>query len=268
MSILTFLGLPGQFGVTLLLFTFILFLAPYLAGLDFGVLRIPDFSEGARRKLKWIGPLTLLVAIFLHIPFLTLAQPEPPANGGEPIAGRDVIPTPLPVDTLENGDGDENPPPDTSQTPPDTSAGDDSGADEPPGDDGPTEVIRNIVTAKIVHTLNPNAPMQARALETVTQNGAVNLTGLVTVASQVAYIVPIEYYLEWIYVSAEGEKVLDNYRTNANYRFKQRKDARVTYYWVEKRIWSDNKGRYVLRVYTRDFGGGYKLEVETSTEVI
>ena len=62
-SILDLLGLPGAFGGTLLVLSLILALAPYFAGLDFGVIKIPDFSPEWRRRLKWLGPFALVFMI-------------------------------------------------------------------------------------------------------------------------------------------------------------------------------------------------------------
>src|SRR5712691_8267570 len=63
------LGLPEQFGVVLLLLALILLLAPYLAGQDLGVIKVPPFTPSSKRILRVFGPLAMLAALFLHVPF-------------------------------------------------------------------------------------------------------------------------------------------------------------------------------------------------------
>ena len=52
MSVFRFLELPAAFGTGLLLFGLILFVAPYLAGGDFGIFRVPRITESGAKKLK------------------------------------------------------------------------------------------------------------------------------------------------------------------------------------------------------------------------
>jgi hypothetical protein len=61
-SILQLLDLPPEFVGVLLLLSLILTLAPYLAGHDFGVLKIPSFSDSSKKRLRIIGPISLLLA--------------------------------------------------------------------------------------------------------------------------------------------------------------------------------------------------------------
>ncbi len=60
--------LPQAFGGLFITFALILTLAPYLAGHDFGILKVPEFGARSRNRLRWLGPLALLAAIFLHVP--------------------------------------------------------------------------------------------------------------------------------------------------------------------------------------------------------
>jgi len=69
------LGIPDQLAITLALLGLILFLAPYIEGADFGILRVPRFSEPLRRTFKRLGPLLLLVPLTLFVP----VWPERPA---------------------------------------------------------------------------------------------------------------------------------------------------------------------------------------------
>lgn len=68
-NIIAMLRLPPNFGYVLLLFTLILFVAPYIFGADFGVFKIPKFPDSSRQILKVVGPITFIVAILLHVPF-------------------------------------------------------------------------------------------------------------------------------------------------------------------------------------------------------
>lgn len=61
-------GLPDSFGVVLLSFSFILLLAPYLSGGDFGIFKIPIFSDKAKRGLKIFGPVLFLLCAVAFIP--------------------------------------------------------------------------------------------------------------------------------------------------------------------------------------------------------
>jgi tetratricopeptide (TPR) repeat protein/uncharacterized membrane protein YhdT len=66
-SIIKLLGLPETFAVVLLTFSFILTLAPYFSGADFGLFKIPRFTDFARKKLKLIGPIVFLVLVTLFV---------------------------------------------------------------------------------------------------------------------------------------------------------------------------------------------------------
>jgi len=45
-------GLPESFGGALLIFFFILSLAPYISGIDVGIFKIPAFKSSTKRRLK------------------------------------------------------------------------------------------------------------------------------------------------------------------------------------------------------------------------
>lgn len=74
-SIITLLGIPEAFGSVLLSLTLILALAPYLAGADFGIFKIPDLNTQSKQTLKWLGPVFVLGSILLFVPLL-----DPKAN--------------------------------------------------------------------------------------------------------------------------------------------------------------------------------------------
>ena len=88
-SILDLIGLPTGFGVTLLVMSLALFLAPYLAGYDFGAIKIPKFPSDWKRRLKWIGPIVLCLMITIHIPFYFFTPgAEPPPHSTDLISNR------------------------------------------------------------------------------------------------------------------------------------------------------------------------------------
>jgi hypothetical protein len=68
-NVLDLVGLPSEFGHVLLVLSLVLALAPFFSGHDFGILKIPNFTDNAKKILKIIGPISLLVAIGLHIKF-------------------------------------------------------------------------------------------------------------------------------------------------------------------------------------------------------
>jgi len=70
MSLLEAMGLPSQFGITLLLFFFILTMVPIFAGKDFGVLKIPEFEDPTKRRLRRLAPILLIGVVLLHLPIL------------------------------------------------------------------------------------------------------------------------------------------------------------------------------------------------------
>ena len=62
-------GLPDSFGVVLLSFSFILLLAPYFSNADFGLFKIPNFTQPAKKWLKILGPVMFLACILSFMPF-------------------------------------------------------------------------------------------------------------------------------------------------------------------------------------------------------
>lgn len=74
MTVLKLWGFPDAFGYTLLMLGLILTLGPYFFGLDFGVLKIPNFGDNIRKYLTFIGPIWLVLAIGLYLPFLPSSE--------------------------------------------------------------------------------------------------------------------------------------------------------------------------------------------------
>jgi tetratricopeptide (TPR) repeat protein len=80
-NVIKFLGIPDAFAVVVLTFIFILCLAPYFSGDDFGLFKIPQFTEVARKRLKIIGPIVFLSLVaLLFIPMISLRSDVNPAN--------------------------------------------------------------------------------------------------------------------------------------------------------------------------------------------
>jgi|LGOV01.1.fsa_nt_gb hypothetical protein len=75
-GILRFIGLPDEFGYLLLVISIVLLMAPYFAGHDFGIFKIPDFKPETRKYLKIIGPLFFVLIIVLHLPIVSKPNPE------------------------------------------------------------------------------------------------------------------------------------------------------------------------------------------------
>ena len=89
-------GIPDTFGVVLLTFAFILLLAPYFSGADFGLFKIPVFGQPAKKWLKIIGPIAFLACAFPFVPVFVaghkvdegaikpVSSPITPANTEQP----------------------------------------------------------------------------------------------------------------------------------------------------------------------------------------
>jgi hypothetical protein len=93
-SVLQRLGLPPEFGVALLVFCFALSVAPYLTGADFGAVKIPSLELSIRRRLRWLGPLALIISILLHLPAIS-GQKSPAGNQ----TGVSAVETADPIET-------------------------------------------------------------------------------------------------------------------------------------------------------------------------
>jgi hypothetical protein len=50
-------------------FALILSLAPYMSGADFGIFKVPFLGQQTQKRLKILGPLSLVLAILLFVPF-------------------------------------------------------------------------------------------------------------------------------------------------------------------------------------------------------
>ena len=69
MNVFDIFRIPSEFGVSLLTLSLILFLSPYFSGVDFGVIKIPKLKIKTKKWLKFVGPILLISAISLFLPF-------------------------------------------------------------------------------------------------------------------------------------------------------------------------------------------------------
>ena len=74
-STYTLLGLPDDFATVLLIVALILALSPYLSGADFGVFKVPSFSDEVRSRLRLLGPLALAGVVLLFLPVWPPSDP-------------------------------------------------------------------------------------------------------------------------------------------------------------------------------------------------
>jgi hypothetical protein len=102
-SLFKILGWPESFTVVLLIFTFILLLAPYFSGADFGVFKIPTFTPSAKRWLKFIGPFLFIICASSFIPIFP-AGDFGQSRHAETNANVRVAATPTPVQQIEDFD--------------------------------------------------------------------------------------------------------------------------------------------------------------------
>ena len=91
-SIIKILGLPEAFTAVLLIIGLILSLAPYFSGADFGLFKIPQFTDTARKKLKIIGPVIFLLLVTLFIPMIHLRAITPSDNANRSNTNGNVSP--------------------------------------------------------------------------------------------------------------------------------------------------------------------------------
>jgi hypothetical protein len=84
-NLVEWMGYPQSFTTTVLILALIFALSPYLAGADFGIIRIPSFPPNARRVLRIVGPLVFLFcAVVLFFPFFDARSGEVVRGQGSP----------------------------------------------------------------------------------------------------------------------------------------------------------------------------------------
>ncbi len=245
MNLRDYLDVGTTFGGTLLGLGLILLLAPYFPGVSFGTIKIPTFPDDIRARLRWIGPIVFVATVAFHVPFIDrnprVVTQTTPAPDSSPIPANappvDVAsPAEKPQNRLENvglaSDGDAG---------------------------------QNEVAVKIVRRREGETPWSAPPLTRLDdESGLVIVTLAITVDSRLLDITPFDYLLEVVLIpdgSEERDEVhLTSYRDNPNYRFVQRADVQRTFWDVDKKIWTDHKGTYVVRVYREGDDGTPRLE--------
>lgn len=83
MSIWTLLGIPNEIGVTLFVVFLALSLAPYLGGLDLGILKIPKISSRQSSLFKLLGPTLLVATLICFLPIFPSQAPTRTACADE-----------------------------------------------------------------------------------------------------------------------------------------------------------------------------------------
>jgi len=78
-STLEVLGVPKEFGSILLILALILLISPYVGGTDWGIFKVPQFSQRTTMVLRWLGPLLFLASILLFVPWRR-GRGKPPAS--------------------------------------------------------------------------------------------------------------------------------------------------------------------------------------------
>ena len=105
-------GLPEGFGVVLLVFFFVLTLAPYMAGADIGVFKVPKLESQTKKLLRITAPIIFSVVILAFIPFWSVqkvASPIEPHVGELPSPTKTTTTNPsVPKDLPQGGDSLEN----------------------------------------------------------------------------------------------------------------------------------------------------------------
>ncbi len=74
MSLLELVGLPSPFGIALLTFSFILTVAPFFGGKDFGIFKIPELEGSNSWRSRLIGPSLLIFAVGIHLPVFPVSS--------------------------------------------------------------------------------------------------------------------------------------------------------------------------------------------------
>ena len=79
-SLFVMSGLPESFGYLCLSVSLVLLLSPYLAGADFGIIKIPSFSPRTSKRLKTFAPFVFVLVAALFIPFFPGPLPTLPPD--------------------------------------------------------------------------------------------------------------------------------------------------------------------------------------------
>ena len=80
----------------------------------------------------------------------------------------------------------------------------------------------------------------------------VKIWGYLKFESDTSYVKPETYYLEWSYFDGKSMSLLSNYKNNKYLEYKRKVEGVDDYYWVTKRIRTENIGDYYFRIYRKE----------------
>ncbi|MBF9002484.1 hypothetical protein [Vibrio nitrifigilis] len=122
------------------------------------------------------------------------------------------------------------------------------------------------VDSKIIINFDKEKYRDVTQVNNISPNTLIKLWGWLRLIPD-GKITSQKYFLEWEFESDDKNENLGNYRTNRKYLQYQRPiDREEAFYWVSKRIWSQDKGRYIFRVYIQE-DGKHKIVSESSVEI-
>jgi hypothetical protein len=78
MSTFDLLGLPTEIRGIIIALALVAFMAPWAAGVDFGFLKVPVFSQVTRTRLRIWGPVALVATIALNLPLWSISKTGKP----------------------------------------------------------------------------------------------------------------------------------------------------------------------------------------------
>jgi hypothetical protein len=129
-----------------------------------------------------------------------------------------------------------------------------------------TAIAKDTVTAHILLDFDKNNFKVVDPVSQISAGGIVKLWGWLKIETQ-GNIEPQTYYLEWEYKNGDKNEILGNYNTNKQYlEYKRKLDRADDYYWVSKRVWVQEKGNYVFRVYIKE-NNEFKIIKQTSVSI-
>lgn len=129
-----------------------------------------------------------------------------------------------------------------------------------------TAIAEDTVTAHIVLDFDRSQFRLVDPASQVPAGDIVKLWGWLKFETQ-GEIEPQTYYLEWEYKDDGQSVILGNYNTNIEYLiYERRLDRADDYYWVSKRVWVQEQGIYVFRVYIKE-NNEFRIITQTSISI-
>ena len=129
-----------------------------------------------------------------------------------------------------------------------------------------TAQAKDTVTAHILLDFDKSRFKLVDPVSHIPSGGIAKLWGWLKIETQ-GNIEPQTYYLEWEYQHGEKVEILGNYNTNKKYlEYKRKLDRADDYYWVSKRVWVQEKGSYIFRVYIKE-NQKYKIVKQISISI-